>query len=213
MITLYSANTPNGIKIAIALEEIGVEYQLIRVNLAAGEQKKPDFLLLNPNGRIPVLVDPEGPGDTPLNLAESGAIMLYLQEKYGGLMPLDAHAKQRAMEFIFLQVASVGPMFGQAGWFLRSAPELMPVAIERYRNESLRLTALLETRLQAHEWLAGNSYSAADIMHFSWLRSAEYAGIDLKHFPSVQQWVAQIHARPAVQRALNRFQNNCANCI
>lgn len=207
MIDLYSANTPNGLKVPIILEELGVDYRLIKVDLAAGEQTQPGFLALNPNGRIPVIVDHDGPEGEPLNLAESGAILLYLAEKYAGLLPKEPRARQRAMEFLFLQVASVGPMFGQAGWFLRSAPELMPVAIERYRKESLRLTAVLEARLQVHEWLAGDSYSVADIMHFSWLRIADYAGVDLKQFPSVRSWIARISARPAVQRALARLQN------
>lgn len=205
MIELYSANTPNGLKVPIALEELGVDYRLIKVDLAAGEQTQPAFLSLNPNGRIPVIVDLDGPGGESLNLAESGAILLYLAEKYGGLLPEEPRARQRAMEFLFLQVASVGPMFGQAGWFLRSAPELMPLAIDRYRKESLRLTALLDTRLQTHVWLAGESYSIADIMHFCWLRIADYAGVDLKEFRFVQAWIARINARPAVQRAIARL--------
>lgn len=207
MIELYSANTPNGLKVPIALEELGVDYRLIKVDLAAGEQTQPAFLSLNPNGRIPVIVDLDGPGGESLNLAESGAILLYLAEKNGALLPEEPRARQRAMEFLFLQVASVGPMFGQAGWFLRSAPELMPLAIDRYRKESLRLTALLDTRLQTHEWLAGESYSIADIMHFCWLRIADYAGVDLKEFRFVQAWIARINARPAVQRAIARLKD------
>lgn len=207
MIELYSANTPNGLKVPIALEELGVEYRLIKVNLSKGEQKRPAFLALNPNGRIPVLVDLDGPGAQPLNLAESGAILLYLAQKHGALLPVDPREYQRAMEYLFLQVASVGPMFGQAGWFLRSAPEPVPLAIERYRNESLRLTALLDERLAEVPWLAGSSYSIADIMHFGWLRIADYAGVDLNQFPHVRAWVDRISARPAVQRALARLQN------
>lgn len=207
MIELYSANTPNGLKVPIALEELGVEYRLIKVDLSKGEQKRPEFLALNPNGRIPVLVDLDGPGAEPLNLAESGAILLYLAQKYGALLPQDPYEYQRAMEYLFLQVASVGPMFGQAGWFLRSAPEPVPLAIERYRNESLRLTGLLEARLAVSPWLAGQTYSIADIMHFSWLRIADYAGIDLDKFPQVGAWIARISARAPVQRALARLQH------
>lgn len=207
MIELYSANTPNGLKVPIALEELGVEYRLIKVDLSKGEQKRPEFLALNPNGRIPVLVDLDGPGAEPLNLAESGAILLYLAQKYGALLPQDPYEYQRAMEYLFLQVASVGPMFGQAGWFLRSAPEPVPLAIERYRNESLRLTGLLEARLAVSPWLAGQTYSIADIMHFSWLRIADYAGIDLDKFPHVGAWIARISARAPVQRALARLQH------
>lgn len=207
MIEVYSANTPNGVKVPIALEELGVDYRLLKVNLGQGEQKRPEFLALNPNGRIPVLVDHDGPGAQPLNLAESGAILLYLAQKHGALLPTDPREYQRAMEYLFLQVASVGPMFGQAGWFLRSAPEPVPLAIERYRNESLRLTALLDERLAEVPWLAGSSYSIADIMHFGWLRIADYAGVDLDKFPHVRAWVDRISARPAVQRALARLQN------
>lgn len=207
MIELYSANTPNGLKVPIALEELDAEYRLIKVDLSKGEQKRPAFLALNPNGRIPVLVDLDGPGAQPLSLAESGAILLYLAQKHGALLPQDPHEYQRAMEYLILQVASVGPMFGQAGWFLRSAPEPVPLAIERYRNESLRLTGLLDERLAEVPWLAGNHYSIADIMHFSWLRIADYAGVDLTRFPHVRAWVERISARPAVQRALARLQN------
>lgn len=207
MIELYSANTPNGLKVPIALEELDAEYRLIKVDLSKGEQKRPAFLALNPNGRIPVLVDLDGPGAQPLSLAESGAILLYLAQKHGALLPQDLHEYQRAMEYLFLQVASVGPMFGQAGWFLRSAPEPVPLAIERYRNESLRLTGLLDERLAEVPWLAGSHYSIADIMHFSWLRVADYAGVDLDKFPHVRAWVERISARPAVQRALARLQN------
>ena len=207
MMELYSANTPNGLKVPIALEELGVEYRLIKVDLGKGEQKRPAFLALNPNGRIPVLVDFDGPGAQPLNLAESGAILLYLAQKHAALLPEDPREQQRAMEYLFLQVASVGPMFGQAGWFLRSAPEPVPLAIERYRNESLRLTGLLDARLAEVPWLAGSTYSIADIMHFSWLRIADYAGVDLNEFPHVRAWIDRISARPTVQRALARLQN------
>lgn len=206
MIELYSAATPNGLKVPIALEELGMDYRLIQVDLAKGEQKHPAFLKLNPNGRIPVIVDTAGPGGRLLSLFESGAILLYLAEKQGRLMPRDPVERQRAMEYLFLQAASVGPMFGQAGWFLRAAPQPLPLAIERYRGESLRLTRLLNERLQETPWLAGSEYSLADIMHFPWLRIADYAGIDLAQFSAVADWVARIAARPAVQRALARLQ-------
>lgn len=207
MIELYSANTPNGLKVPITLEELGVEYRLIKVDLSKGEQKRPAFLALNPNGRIPVLVDLDGPGAEPLNLAESGAILLYLAQKYGALLPQGPYEYQRVMEYLFLQAASVGPMFGQAGWFLHSAPEPVPLAIERYRNESLRLTGLLDVHLAESPWLAGSTYSIADIMHYSWLRIADYAGIELDKFPHVLAWIDRISARLAVQRAIARLQN------
>lgn len=207
MIELYSANTPNGLKVPIALEELGVEYKLIKVDLSKSEQKRPSFLALNANGRIPLLVDLEGPGAEPLNLAESGAILLYLAQKHGGLLPKDPREFTRAIEYLFLQVASVGPMFGQAGWFLRAAPEPVPLAIERYRNESIRLTTLLEKRLAESPWLAGETYSIADITNFCWLRIADYAGVNLDKFPHISTWIDRINTRPSVQQALARLQH------
>lgn len=206
MISLYSANTPNGIKVAIALEELGLSYRLIKLDLARGEQKQPAFLEINPNGRIPAIVDAQGPGGLPLSVFESGAILLYLAEKAPGLLPLDPVERLRALEYLFFQVGGIGPIFGQAGWFLRSAAQPMPLAIERFCSEALRLTGVLETRLEQQPWLAGSSYSIADIMNFSWLRSAEYAGVDLSRFPAVTAWLQRIAARPAVQRGLAALQ-------
>lgn len=202
MIDVYTAPTPNGVKIPIALEELGLPYRIIRVDLGAREQKQPGFLRMNPNGRIPVIVDPNGPSGRALAISESGAILLYLAEKGRGLLPTDAEQRIRALEYTFFQVGGVGPMFGQSGWFQRSAPEPIPIAIERYRAESERLTAVLEVRLGESEWLSGSSYSIADIMNFGWLRVASYAGVELAGFPHVRAWVDRIAARPAVQRGL-----------
>lgn len=225
MIEVYTANTPNGVKVPIALEELGLAYRIIKVNLSAGEQKHPEFLLISPNGRIPAIVDSQGPLGQPVSLFESGAILLYLSKKAEekaeekarekmaanaaeqtrhspGLLPAHPVERLRALEYLFLQVGGIGPMFGQSAWFLRSAPEPVSFAQERYRNESLRLTGVLEARLREQPWLAGSQYSIADIMNFSWLRVADYAGIDLGRFPAVQAWVARIAARPAVQRGL-----------
>lgn len=206
MIEVYTALTPNGIKVPIALEELGLEYRVIPVNLAAGEQSRPEFLALNPNGRIPVIVDHQGSGGRTVSLFESGAILLYLAEKAGGLLPRDPVDRLRAMEYLFLQVASIGPTFGQAGWFLRSTPAPCAIAIERFSSEALRLTGVLEARLRQHPWLAGSEYSVADIMNFSWLHVAHYGGVELARFPAVAAWVATISERPAVKRALARMQ-------
>ena len=206
MIDVYTALTPNGIKVPIVLEELGLEYRVIPVNLAAGEQSRPEFLALNPNGRIPAIVDHQGPGGRTVSLFESGAILLYLAEKAGGLLPRDPVERLRAMEYLFLQVASVGPTFGQAGWFLRSTPAPCAIAIERFRGEALRLTGVLEARLRQQPWLAGSEYSLADIMNFSWLRVAHYGGVELARFPAVAAWVSTISERPAVKRALARLQ-------
>ena len=202
MIDVYTANTPNGIKIPIALEEMGVDYRIVRVNLSANEQKGPEFLKISPNGRIPAIVDHDAAGDSPLSVFESGAILLYLADKYRALIPSEPVGRIRALEWLFFQTGGVGPMFGQAGWFKRSA-QPMPVARERYQNESKRLTQVLESRLAAVPWLAGNEFSIADIANFGWLRHAgNYTGADLSPFAAVHRWVAAIESRPAVQRGL-----------
>ena len=205
MIDVYTANTPNGVKIPIALEELGVPYRVTLLQLSANEQKRPEFLTLNPNGRIPVIIDQDGPAGQALSVFESGAILLYLADKFGRLIPADPVGRVRALEYLFFQVGGTGPMFGQAGWFMRQ-PEQVPLAIRRYQDESRRLTAVLETRLSEQPWLAGDAYSIADIAHFGWLRSASYAGVDLADYPKVQAWVEAIAARPAVQRGLNAVQ-------
>lgn len=205
MISVFTAMTPNGIKVPIALEELGVPYHLILVDLAVGEQHRPAFLARNPNGKIPVLHDPEGPDGQPYDLSESGAILLYLADKYQGLLPNNAAERWRAIESLLLQVSSVGPSFGQAHWFLHVAPVALPAAMARFRNEALRLTQLLEARLEQSPWLAGEEYSIADIMHFSWLRAADYADIALDQYPRLRAWLERINARPAVQRALARI--------
>lgn len=201
MIDVYFAPTPNGVKIPIALEELGVPYRVVPVNLARDEQKQTAFLALNPNGRIPVIVDPDGPDGEPVSVFESGAILLYLAEKYSGLMPESPRERLRALEYLFFQIGGVGPMFGQAGWFMRQ-PERVAVGIDRYQAESRRLTGVLESRLQQAPWLAGSIFSVADIAHFGWLRVADYAGVRLEEFPAVRDWVSRILARPAVQRGL-----------
>ncbi|MBT9503458.1 MAG: glutathione S-transferase N-terminal domain-containing protein [Burkholderiaceae bacterium] len=201
MIDVYFAPTPNGVKIPIALEELGVPYRVVPVNLAREEQKQPAFLALNPNGRIPVIVDPDGPDGEPVSVFESGAILLYLAEKYSGLMPESPRERLRALEYLFFQIGGVGPMFGQAGWFMRQ-PERVAAGIDRYQAESRRLTGVLEARLQQAPWLAGSIFSVADIAHVGWLRVADYAGVRLEEFPAVRDWVSRILARPAVQRGL-----------
>lgn len=202
MIDVYTAPTPNGVKVPIALEELALPYRIVRVDLGTGEQKRPEFLEISPNGRIPAIVDPDGPSGRPIAVFESGAILFYLAEKAKGLLPLDPEERIRALEYSFFQVGGVGPMFGQAGWFQRSAPEHIPFALERYQGESKRLTGVLESRLGRSLWLAGGSYSIADILCFGWLRVATYAGVDLERFPAVRSWVERIEARPAVKRGL-----------
>lgn len=201
MYLIYTAKTPNGIKAPIAAEELGVHYHLIRVDLGAGEQKQPEFLDINPNGRIPALVDESDP-EHPVRVFESGAILLHLAEKGGGLIPTSGQARAETLSWLFLQVAGLGPAFGQAGHFL-NASEQIPYAIKRFRDEAARHLAVVDHQLGRHEWLNGVSFSIADIAHFSWLRMAGYAGQTLNDAPNVKRWVDAIAARPGVRRGLD----------
>ncbi|QQS14435.1 MAG: glutathione S-transferase N-terminal domain-containing protein [Rhodospirillales bacterium] len=202
MIDVYTANTPNGVKVPITLEELGVPHRILRVDLAALELKRPTFLRISPNGRVPAIVDPDGPGGATLSVFESGAIVWYLAEKFGALIPTDPIGRVRALEYTFFQVGGIGPMFGQAGWFARSAPQRVDLAIERYRTESNRLTAVLDARLRQGPWLAGGEFSVADIMNFGWLDSSAYAGVSLTDYPAVQEWAVRMRKRRGVQRGL-----------
>ncbi|WP_426957147.1 glutathione S-transferase N-terminal domain-containing protein [Muricoccus radiodurans] len=193
--------TPNGHKIHIALEELGLPYTVVPVNIGAGEQFSPDFLAINPNHRIPAIVDPDGPGGQPLRLFESGAILIYLAEKTGRLIPSDPAARATCLQWLMFQMGGVGPMFGQYGHFHNYAPETLPYAQQRYANEVRRLHGVLDKRLSEAEFLAGE-YSIADIATFPWLRNPERRGIDLVEFPNVRRWHDTIAARPAVQRGV-----------
>jgi GST-like protein len=202
MITLYTWRTPNGRKISIALEELGLPYEARAIDITRKEQFDPAFLALNPNNRIPVIVDPDGPDGNPITVIDSGAILLYLAEKTHRLLPTDARARCEAMQWLMFQMGSVGPMLGQAHHFLRYAPEVIPYAIERYSREAVRLYGVLETRLEGRDWLAGTAYSIADIATFPWIARHEWHAIDLTRFPAVQRWYNAIANRPAVQRGM-----------
>jgi GST-like protein len=206
---LYSLPTPNGVKVSIALEEIGLPYEAHLVNIMKNESWEPEFLALNPNGKIPAILDPDGPGGKPLGLFESGAILLYLAEKTGMLLPSDPAGRYETLEWVFFQMASIGPMFGQVGFFYRFAgkdfEDKRP--LERYRAESKRLLGVLDTRLDGREWLMGNDYTIADIATFGWVNTiiGFYGARDLveydtlKHVPA---WLDRGLARPAVQRGM-----------
>jgi len=203
MIELLSWPTPNGQKVHIALEELQLPYTITPVNIGEGDQFKPEFLAINPNHRIPAIVDSEGPNGKPLPLFESGAILIYLGEKTGALIPADPAARYTCLQWLMFQMGGIGPMFGQANHFINAAPEKIPYAIERYSNEVRRLTRVLEKRLSAAPYLAGDEYSIADITTFPWVRSAVKAGrLPLDETPGVQRWFDAIDARPAVQRGL-----------
>ncbi len=201
MIDLYYWPTPNGHKIPIMLEETGLEYRVRPVNMLRGEQFRPSFLKVNPNNKIPAIVDRDGPGGRPFTLFESGAILQYLAEKTGKLMPRDVAGRYTVIQWLTFQVANVGPMFGQCGHFLGYAPKKIPYAIERYRNETLRLYGVMDRRLAKLPYLAGD-YSIADIATWPWVRVRWLHRIELDEFPNLRRWYEAIGRRPAVQRGV-----------
>ncbi|MBB6482859.1 glutathione binding-like protein [Rhizobium lusitanum] len=211
IIQLYSLPTPNGVKVSIALEELGLPYEPHLVSFGTNDQKSPEFLSLNPNGRIPAIIDPNGPGAKPLGLFESGAILVYLAEKTGKLIPSDAAARYETLEWVFFQMAGVGPMFGQFGHFFKFAADKVAnnsYPVERYRDEAKRLLSILESRLQGREWIMGDEYTIADITTFPWVRGVDvfYGGrevLEFESFPAVMAWLDRALARPASQRGLN----------
>ncbi len=206
---LYSFPTPNGVKVSIALEEIGLPYEAHAVDIGKNESWTPEFLSLNPNGKIPAIVDPNGPGGKPLGLFESGAILLYLAEKTGKLMPADPALRYETIQWVFFQMAAIGPMFGQVGFFHKFAgrdyEDKRP--LERYRDESKRLLGVLETRLDGRDWIMGD-YSIADVSMLGWVRNLVgfYGARDIVEFDSLKRvpaWLERGLARPAVQRGLD----------
>jgi GST-like protein len=203
MIEAWTWPTPNGHKLHIALEELGLPYKVIPVNIGQGEQFKPEFLAITPNHRIPAIVDPDGPGGARITLFESGAILIYLSEKTGGrLIPADPAGRYACLQWLMFQMGGVGPMFGQYNHFANYAVEKLPYAIDRYTNEVKRLHRVLDTRLGEAPYLAGADYSIADIATFPWIRNPERRGIDLADYPNVRRWHDAIAARPAVQRGV-----------
>ena len=202
MITVYSWATPNGHKVHIMLEECGLPYRTVAVDIGAGDQFKPDFLAISPNNKIPALVDTDGPGGKPIALFESGAILLYLAAKTGRFLPEDLAARYEVLQWLMFQMGGVGPMLGQAHHFRLYAPEKIPYAIDRYTNEARRLYSVMNRRLAKSKYIAGPEYSIADIAIFPWLRSWKNQGIDWNDFPNLKGWFDEIAARPAVVRGV-----------
>lgn len=202
MIDLYTWSTPNGHKLHIMLEETGLEYRLHPVNIASGEQFEPDFLRLSPNNKIPAIIDQNGPEGQPLPMFESGAILIYLADKTGLLLPQETVPRMVVLQWLMFQMAHIGPMLGQAHHFRKYARESVSYAIERYTNEARRLYSVLEQRLSDSPYLGGTDYSIADVATFPWLRSATDQGVTLSDYPHVQDWFDRINSRPAVQRGL-----------
>jgi GST-like protein len=201
-IEVHSWPTPNGHKVHIMLEECGLPYRAIPVDISAGDQFRPEFLAISPNNKIPALVDPQGPDGKPISIFESGAILVYLAAKTGRFLPAGDREKYEVLQWLMFQMGGVGPMLGQNHHFRTYAPEKLPYAIDRYTNEARRLYGVIDRRLAQSPWLGGQEYSIADIATFPWLRSWERQGIVLQEYQHLQRWYDAVAARPAVQRGV-----------
>lgn len=203
MINVYAFATPNSIKVLIALEELGLDYTLHGINVRKGEQKDAAFVALNPNAKVPVLVEASADGERFV-LTESAAILVHLAETTGHLLPESGEHRARIFEQLFFHASALSPAFGQAGFFQRLAAEPQPIAIDRFAKEARRVVSVLNGVLSERRFIAGSEFSIADIAHYGWLWRREFAGIDLDDAPHVARWFAEIDARPAVQRAIAR---------
>ena len=202
MIELYTWGTPNGKKVSIMLEEVGLPYKVHPIHIGQGDQFKPEYVAINPNSKIPAITDSDGPGGKPLNLFDSGAILIYLAEKTGKLLPREPVARIETLQWLMFQMGGVGPMFGQAHHFLRQVKEPNPYGAERYTKETRRLYGVMNARLGTVDYLAG-AYSIADIATYPWVARHEWHKVELAEFPNVARWFAAIGARPAVQRGMS----------
>lgn len=198
MIELYTAPTPNGHKVSIALEELGLPYTVRPVNILGGDQRQPAYLAINPNGRIPAIVDRD---NDDFAVFESGAILIYLAEKTGRLLPADAKGRSRVLQWLMFQMAGVGPMMGQANVFFRYFPEKIPPVIDRYQNECRRLFEVLDRQLATREWLA-DEYSIADIATWPWVRSYQWSGVSIDGLEHLQRWHQVMRGRPACAKGI-----------
>jgi len=198
MIDLYTTGTPNGHKASVTLEELEIPYNVHPINLSAGDQKTPEFLAMNPNGRIPVIVDRD---EDDFVVFESGAIMIYLAEKVGRLLPTDAKGRSLVIQWVMFQMGGIGPMMGQANVFFRYFPEKLQPAIDRYQHECRRLFEVLDSRLEQSEWLA-DDYSIADIANWCWVRTYKWSGVSRDGLPHLDRWLGQMKARPGCQKGI-----------
>ncbi|MCZ6863633.1 MAG: glutathione S-transferase N-terminal domain-containing protein [Alphaproteobacteria bacterium] len=201
MIQLYTFGTPNGRKASIMLEEVGFDYEINVINILDGDQHTSEYLAINPNGKIPAIVDPDGPDGKPISVFESGAILIYLAEKSGKLLPEDPRKRMAVIEWLMFQMGGVGPMFGQTNHFRRFAKQEVPYAIERYTNEARRLYGVMDKRLGAVDFLAGD-YSIADVATYPWCARHDWHGVELSEFPNLKRWYETIAGRPAVERGM-----------
>jgi GST-like protein len=200
-IDFYTWATPNGRKISIALEEMGLPYVVHKVDISKGEQFAPDFLAISPNNKIPAIYDPDGPGGAPISVFESGAILIYLADKTGLFLVSEPRGRSMVMEWLMFQMGGLGPMLGQAHHFLHFAPEKVPYAIERYKNEAKRLYGVLNKRLGDADFLAGD-YSIADMAAYPWIAVHARQEIDISEFPNVARWLSSVGSRPAVAKGM-----------
>ena len=200
MLQLYTWPTPNGHKIHIMLEECKLAYQVIPINIGAGDQFKPDFLKISPNNKMPALVDPQSPDGKPISIFESGAILIYLAAKTGQFMPQSDRDKYNVLQWLMFQMGGVGPMLGQNHHFRTYAPEKIPYAIDRYTNEAKRIYGVIDRQLAANAFIAGKTYSIADMAIYPWLRNWKAQGIELTDYPALKKWFDALELRPAVQR-------------
>lgn len=200
MIQLYTWATPNGKKVSVMLEEVELPYEVHPINIAKGDQLKPEYLAINPNNKIPAIIDTDGPGGKPLKLFESGAILMYLAEKTGKFLPQEMTKRYEVIQWLMFQMGGVGPMFGQANYFYR-LEEKVPFAIDRYYKEAIRLYKVLEQTLGQRDYLAGD-YSIADIATYPWVGRHDGHNVKLEEFPNVKRWFETISQRPAVKRGM-----------
>ena len=203
MLNVYAFATPNSVKIPIALEELGLDYTLHGLNIRKGEHKHPQFLALNPNGKVPFLLDSDAAGG-PLILTESAAILIYLAETTGKLLPASGAARARVFEQLFFHASGLGPAFGNAGYFQKLAPEPLAHAIDRFKNEGTRILSVLEQILAKTPYIAGDNLTIADIAHFGWFWRREFAGFDFAQTPNLARWYEALESRPAFQRGIAR---------
>jgi GSH-dependent disulfide-bond oxidoreductase len=202
VIDLYTWGTPNGRKVSVMLEECGLAYNVHPIDIGKGDQFKPEFVAIDPNSKIPAIVDSDGPDGKPFPLFESGAILIYLSEKTGKFLPAAPSGKYVALQWLMFQMGGVGPFFGQVHHFLRAAKEQVPYAIDRYVKEKDRLYGVLDKRLGEARYLAGDEYTIADIATYPWVARYEWHKTDLSQFPNVKRWFDAISQRPAVQRGM-----------
>jgi GSH-dependent disulfide-bond oxidoreductase len=201
-IDLYTWGTPNGRKVSVMLEECGLAYNVHKIDISKNDQFKPEFLAVNPNGKIPAIVDSDGPDGKPISVFESGAILIYLAEKTGKFLPKDARARSETLQWLMFQMGGVGPMFGQAHHFMKFAPVKIEYGIERYGKETKRLYGVMDDRLAKVKYLAGAEYSIADMATYPWVSRHEFHQVDLIAFPNVKRWFDGLSARAAVKKGM-----------